>query len=379
MKLSPKAAQFSLAILMGLVAGGSSLWLLSGTERRRFEALKAGALCVVDLRAGATNLSTTLTNSRSIDMFHLALRTASRDDAFSISITGERGLVASVSQVKASSFGLGKDIPPGNYTVTVRQAIGTKGGSVAIADAPPVYVTGWQIWSRAYLGLLAVSAICWILLRKAENSKIRSSSIAAFHTLLLGGSVMFVYLLFHEGGHALAQIAFGHFDLARSDFWGIHGHPHSGATMGPQLAPWQHALISCGGPMLPTLAGFALFGLWFAPFGQRLRHAHPLANLYFSANVAGLVFAEAVCGPAYLLGLITAEGDLLRFAASEGVPVWPIKVALCGIFLLCAWILWRVTPEIRRAWIRSFSSPVSGGREAAPIPPNDTADATGTR
>ena len=54
---------------------------------------------------------------------------------------------------------------------------------------------------------------------------------------------------YHEGGHALAQIAFGHFDLARSDFWGIHGHPHSGGGMGPQLKSWQRLLISCAGPM----------------------------------------------------------------------------------------------------------------------------------
>jgi hypothetical protein len=167
-----------------------------------------------------------------------------------------------------------------------------------------------------------------------------------FHALLLGFVLAFVYLLFHEGGHALAQIAFGRFDLARSDFWGIHGHPHSGGKMGASLQPWQQTLISCAGPMLPVFAGFGLFVLWFSPPGRKLRGLRPMANLYFSSIVAILVFSEAVCEPAYLLGFISAEGDLVGYAARNGGPVWLVKVCLWSISLISAVILWRVVPEI---------------------------------
>ncbi len=333
------------------------MWLIQGSDSKRFDALEAHALCRLDLAAGTLSLSATFTNSRSIDMFHVALKTRASDDALSVSISGERGLVSSVSQIKAGSFGLGKQIQPGNYTVTARQEAKGKGGTLVIADAAPIYVTGWQIWSRTYGGLLAFSAVCVVVLRKAEHSKTRVLSLIACHSLLLGFVLIFVYLLFHEGGHALTEIALGHFDLARSDFWGIHGHPHSGGTMGPQLKTWQQAAISCAGPMLPVLAGFALFVLWSLPLGRNLRSLRPMVDLYFSAIIASLVFSEAVCEPLYLLGFISAEGDLIGYVARTGGPVWLVRGFLGGILILSALILWRVVPEAGRAWKGRFLRP----------------------
>ena len=182
----------------------------------------------------------------------------------------------------------------------------------------------------------------------------RALSVTAFQSLLLGLALIFVYLLFHEGGHALAEIRFGRFDLSRSDFWGIHGHPHSGGAMGPPLKPWHQPVISCAGPMLPTLAGFGLFVLWGIPLGQKLRSLRPMVNLYFSATVAILVFSEAVCGPAYVLGFMTAEGDLISYVSKAGGPVWLVKTLLWGSFLICAVILWRVLPEVLKAWKTCF-------------------------
>jgi hypothetical protein len=371
----PKAARFSAAILLGLLVGAFSLWLIQESDSRRFDALKANALCLLDLPAESLSLSRTFTNSRSIDMFHLALKTGAGDEALSVSISGERGLVASVSKVKAGSFGLGKQVPPGNYSVTLRQEPKGKGGTVVVADAAPVFTSGWQIWSRTYVGLLALSAICAVLLRKAEHSRTRASSLAAFHSLLLGFAGMFAYLLFHEGGHALAQIAFGHFDLARSDFWGIHGHPHSGGSMGSQLEPWQQTVISCAGPMLPTLVGFGLFLLWSLPSGRKLRSARPMLNLYSSALVAMLVVSEAICEPAYLLRLIHAEGDLLGYVAKTGGSVWLAGGFLCAMFILSAAILWRVLPEVVRAWKARFlpSGDSTPHAAEASVPPHTNA------
>ncbi|MCL5097804.1 MAG: hypothetical protein M1608_09835 [Candidatus Omnitrophica bacterium] len=353
--ISNNARVVSLAIAVGVMIGALTFWLLGQrNDARKFNALKANALCELQLPEGIPSASATFTNTRPIELFHVGLTTKANREALSIFISGDQGFVASASGMKASMFGLGRRIQPGTYTVTLRQEIRGKGGMAVISAEEPVYVTGWQIWSRTYVGFLALSGICVVALRKAKDSKKRELSIAAFQSLLLGLVLIFVYLLFHEGGHALAQIKFGHFDIARSDFWGIHGHPHSGGTMGPELEPWQQEVISCAGPMVPTFAGFGLFLLWGLPIGRKLRSLRPMVNLYFSAIVSILVFPEAVCGPAYLLGFITAEGDLIGYVTRTGGPVWLVKGFLSSTFLISAAVLWQVIPEIRKAWKTRF-------------------------
>jgi hypothetical protein len=354
MKTVVNKVRVSVAILIGVLAVALSWWLFQGNDERKFEALKKNALCVVELPEHTTSRSATFTTSERLEMFHVGVRAKSSDEAVAISISGEEGILASASRIKSHTFGLGRAIRPGKYTVTVGQDSNGKGATVVIAGQQPEYLTGWQVVSRTYVCLLAVSAVLVVIWRNAKNSKKYAASIASFHALLLGLVTVFLYLLFHEGGHALAQLAFGHFDLARSDFWGIHGHPHSGGTMGPPLEPWQHVVISYAGPLLPTFVGFALFLLWRSPPGRRLRSSRPMVNLYFSAVIATLVLAEAVCEPAYLLGLITAEGDLIGFASRTGGPVWLVRGLLASIFLLSALILWQVLPEIRNAWKTRF-------------------------
>ncbi len=355
--ISKKACVVSLAILSGALGGALSLWLIQGNDAKKFDALKENPLCVLRLPEGTSSASATFTTGQVVEKFHVGIQTKARGETLSISITGDQGVIANASGITAHSFGLGQNVQPGTYTATLRQEVNGKGGEAVIAAERPVYVTGWQIWSRTYVGLLVLSGICVVLWRKSGNSRARAFSITAFHSLLLGLVLIFVYLLFHEGGHALAQITFGRFDLARSDFWGIHGHPHSGGTMGPALEPWKQTVISCAGPMLPTCVGFGLFVLWALPPGRRLRGLRPMVNLYLSAIVAGLVFSEAVCEPLYILGFITAEGDLIGYVTKAGGPVWLVKSLLWGSFLISAIILWRVLPEVWKSWKAQFLQP----------------------
>jgi hypothetical protein len=351
-----RACVVALAILVAGLGGALSLWLFRGDEAREFDRLKATALCVLDLPEGTASVFATFTITRPVETLHVGFRRSERRERFSISISGGEGVVASASGVKADSFSFGRGLHPGTYTVTLGQEIKGKGALAVISAERPVYVTGWQIWSRTYLGLLVLSGFCVLLGRNAESAKTRALSLTAFHSLLLGLVLIFIYLLFHEGGHALAQLYFGCYDFARSDFWGIHGHPHSGGTMA-SLEPWQHTVISCAGPMLPTVAGFAFFLLWGLPIGRKLRSLRPIINLYFSAIVAILVFSEAVLGPAYLLGIVTAEGDLVGRVTDAAGPVWLAKGLLWGAFLFSAFILWRAVPELQRAWRAQFLEP----------------------
>ncbi len=354
MKARAKKPSVSMAVAVGLLVGALSLWLIGGDDAREADALEANALCVLDLSDGTASTSATFTNPRTIEVLHVRIQTKASGEALAISISAEHGPIASASGLKTHSFGLGRNIQPGTYTVTLRQEIEGKGGRAIIAAEQPVYLSGWQIWSRAYVGLLALAGISAMLWRGGAHSRVRALSVTSFHALLLGLVLILVYLLFHEGGHALAEITFGRFDLARSDFWGIHGHPHSGGAMGPPLKPWHQPVISCAGPMLPTLVGFGCFVLWGVPLGRKLRSLRPMVNLYFSAIVVSLVLPEAVCGPAYLLGFMTAEGDLIGYVSNAGGPVWLVRTLLWGSILICAVILWRVLPDVLKAWATCF-------------------------
>ena len=187
------------------------------------------------------------------------------------------------------------------------------------------------------------------VVRKSKSLKQRAASVGAFHALLLGFVAIFLYLLFHEGGHSLAEFAFGRYDFANSDFWGIHGSPHSAFTAGPSLKPWQQSIVAGAGPMLPTLAGWVLFLLWGSRVGRSLRSTRPLMNIYCLAPVAMFVFPGFAVTPGYLSGIIS-DGDWRGFITNVPGPPWLVRGLLWFTVPVSATILWRVASELRRAW-----------------------------
>lgn len=343
----------ALAVLGATLVGGLSFWVFFGDQAREFQRLEEKALCVLELSGGAPSAGATFTTVQTVDLFEVGVRPGGRNrERFSLSISGSAGLIGRVT-TDATRFGLGRAVPPGTYEVALRQEAGNQGVLVVIAGEKPRYVTGWQIWSRAYVGLLALSTVWAFTARKSKNLRNRATSLCLFQMLLLGFVVGFLYLLFHEGGHALGEIAFGRYDFARSDFWGIHGTPHSGGKSGSPLEPWQQALISGGGPLLPTFAGWVLFLLWRSPSGRNMRMARPIVNLYFSAIVALLVFPlVAVAG--CLLGLLPADGDWHGFITNVPGPPWLIQGLLWGVLFVNGILLWRVVLEGWRSWKALF-------------------------
>jgi hypothetical protein len=336
-------AEKTLVISMAILGGALSFWAVHSDKAREIDHLEEEALCVLELQAGRPSASASFTISRTVDQFHVGVRPAANRQLLSLIISGSEGLVCSAT-TESTRFSFGREIPPGTYTVTLRQETGNDGAQVVIADKKPVYLTGWQIWSRTFLGLLVLSGVWASIARRSKSLRQRMGSAYAFQILLLCFVMGFLYLLLHEGGHALGEMLFGRFDFARSDFWGIHGRPHSGGTSGPALEPWQQAIISGGGPLLPTLAGWALFLFWRSRIGRNLRSARPNVNLYISAIVAISVFPfVAVAG--YLLGLMN-DGDWHGFIVNVPGPLWLVKALAWAILAVNAVILWRVVPQI---------------------------------
>lgn len=343
----------TLAVLSAILFGALSFWAVYGDKAREFDLLEVKALCVVELQAGTPSARTTFTTAQTVDNFQVGVRSRGRDpELFSLSISGKEGLIGRVT-TDATRFGLGRAVPPGTYEVVLRQEAGNQGVQVVIAGEKPSFVTGWQIWSRTYVVFVALAAIWAFMARKSKNLRNRATSLFLFQILFLGFLVVFLYLLFHEGGHALGEMAFGRYDFARSDFWGIHGTPHSGGTSGPSLEPWQQALISGGGPLLPTVAGWVLFLLWSSRFGRNVRNARPIVDLYFSAVIAMLVF-PLITVAGCMLGLLRADGDWNGFITNVPGPPWLIQGLLWGVLLANAILLWRVVPEGWRSWKAQF-------------------------
>jgi len=337
-----------LVVSSGLVVGGLSFWMVRPNETREFAHLKAKALCVLDLGPESSIAHASFTTSKSIDELHVGVLPRRRGERFSLEVCGSERLACSAT-TDATRYSWKHELRPGTYQITLSQQAGNHGALVVIAAEKPIYLTGWQIWSRTFLGILALSAVWAAAARNSQNPRTRIFSLYLFQMLLLGFVMIFLYLLCHEGGHTIGELAFGRYDFARSDFWGIHGTPHSAGTSGPSLEPWQQAVISGAGPILPTLAGWALLLCWSSRFGRNMRDARPIINLYVWSAIAMLVFplfALAGC----LLGVIS-DGDWQGFITNVPRPLWLARGLLWGMLLINAVILWRVASQLRRCFL----------------------------
>lgn len=157
----------------------------------------------------------------------------------------------------AARFSCGRDVR-GVYTVRVRETGVVGMYSIEIGTA--ARVTTWQIFLIVLVSLFFLTGVvsAWLAYRDrgAPVSGRAAAWRLAFLAYVLALLVLFVYLLLHEGGHALASIAFNNFDIRRSDFFGLHGSPHSGVRGAGEIAGWQRAVQSIAGPLLPILAAY---------------------------------------------------------------------------------------------------------------------------
>jgi hypothetical protein len=321
-------------------------WAAHRQALKTISELAPSALCVVELKEGSASASGSFTTSQTIEKFHVRACPEAKRERLSLSFDANNIFQFTGTIAEPQEFGVGRMIPPGTYAVTLRQETGKHGGIVVILDkaTPSTDMTGWQVISRAYLGLLVISGIWAFANRKSSNQRRRLSSALAFQYVFLGFFVMFFFLLCHEGGHALAEIGFGRYDFAESDFWGIHGHPHSGGKAGPTLEPWQQGLITGGAVIAPTLAAWALFVFWWLWLRRR---RNQIVRLYCSVTVGMLNLQYIVIAGGVLLGIMS-NGHFDAFVDCMPGPEWLGIVISWWVLLVCALILWHIVPEIMR-------------------------------
>ena len=212
-----------LVVLVAILVVALSMWL-TGTDS--VWAVRAkDTLCVLDLEGGRSKVAMSFTTSQTLERFFVNARPEKRGERLFLTITKEKSLLCSSAITKPKRFGFSPgEIPPGTYKAVLKQETGSQGGRVIIS-ARELGLTGWQILSRTLAVLLVVSGVWAGVSRKSKNRRQHVTSFFIFHSLLLTFVLIFIYLLFHEGGHALGASIFGECDWARSDFWGIHGIP----------------------------------------------------------------------------------------------------------------------------------------------------------
>lgn len=292
---------------------------------------------------------------------HCPLRGSAND--LRIGISGDNGLELLANlpvRPGDTRFTCGDGVPAGDYVLHVAERDVT--GSYTIQVGPGPNVTTWQ----KALGLLALvwglSGIWYLYagycVRRGRAVRWFSSARAIFIAASLLGFLLPAYLLAHEGGHSLAAAAFGAFEPARSDFFGLAGSPHAGLRVDAPLAGWQMGVISVSGPLLPTLVGWALFAGWRSARGRAIRCARPVLDLLWSFTTAGMLIGQFGCIiPIIGLGY---DGDYSGLVDNVSIERWLINGVLLALGAVNAYLLWRLAPHLlvlRRALGASLSAP----------------------
>ena len=284
-----------------------------------------------------------------------------------------------------TSFSCGKDVH-GVYTLRVREDGVTGRYSIEIGERAGS--TRWQKSLVLFVSLLAVSGIVtsWQRYRSRVGRPAPAlvASRALFLAIGLGLFLLFFYLLLHEGGHALASIVFGNFDLHRSDFFGIFGNPHSGINPAVRLAPWQSAIQSIAGPLLPIVIGYVLFAFWRSRRGTAYRGSSIFVDVFWSFTIVGIL----VSALGFLIPMtgVGPDTDYSGFANSGFLPRWQANALLLTIVLINACLLCRVVPGLvmlRRRLVLQFAAadkrdvPQRSGAEQGAAPNGGPATSSG--
>lgn len=240
----------------------------------------------------------------------------------------------------------GRDIRPGVYTVHVQED-GFRGSYTLEIGTR----FGFSWWQKLLFLMICVPSASGAVyaqqkLRQAagKHAPMLARARYAFWMSLLPLFAVFLYLLFHEGGHALASICFGNFDLGRSDFFGLGGTPHSGIDPRHRLEPWQEAIQSIAGPLLPSLIGYVLFAVWRTRWAEQLRARRFLVDLYWTVGVFLLLFGHfGMLMP--VLGL-RGDGDYNGFVNNVSLEAWQANALLLLILAVNAWLLYFVARHL---------------------------------
>jgi len=258
-----------------------------------------------------------------------------------------------------ASFSCGRNLPAGTYTLRVHETGAT--GEYSIEIGSRAGVTWWQRLLVACVGVLAftggLSLVYLLRTRAGRSSRALAAAPYAFLAVVIAVSSIFLYLLFHEGGHALAAICFGDFDWSRSDFFGFGGSPHSGVKPGVKLASWQRAVQSVAGPMLPLIVAYLLFIGWRSAWGKRVRGERWAVDVLWSFVL--FIFLFSGFGPLLPVFGVAPDGDYNGFVQNIPFARWQANAFFIAIAIVNVCLLVPIIAHFerrRRAWFQDLAA-----------------------
>jgi len=254
--------------------------------------------------------------------------------AIILDLTGPPGVILlSEFAVRSSDyrFGCGEDLPAGRYTLRVHEQEVAGEYRIRIASAPKF---PFHLRAMFLLGFMAfLSVVYWLYSLRGQSHNHRPTETARW-LFAFGGSgicALFVYLFFHEGGHALLALFLGSLDLGRSDPFGFSGRPHIAYREDVVPKDWQIMARAAAGPLLPTLIGFFSYALWRSQRGRLIRSNHQARDIFWSLLTFGLLIGQI--GMLLPISGLAHDGDYDTMVKhSPPVPIWIID----GLFVLLA-------------------------------------------
>lgn len=141
--------------------------------------------------------------------------------------------------------------------------------------------------------------------------------------LLIPFAVICLYTLLHEGGHALAALAFGG-RVVTFNWNFLTGRPHV-SYLG-NFSPFQQAVINIAGPLFPWLVSLMAVPL----LGKREAGPLKIGALAYALSAVGSFLPNIVLPLLYAVGKVHEGEDVVKFITNSGLH--PLLVA--GVFLI---------------------------------------------
>ncbi len=256
-----------------------------------------------------------------------------------------------------SSFSVGKGFPAGKYTLQFRETGFPGAYTVRIfGDQQPLSAAG-RLCLLAALALVVTAPLHGYARISARRARARGAGAPDAwreprwaRMVLLGACLLIVGLplatLAHEGGHALAQAAFGGWDPSHSNLLGLVGEASSQGRA--YLTGWKRAVVSIAGPALPNILAYLSFALWVSPPGRRIRSRRRTLDALWSTQTLILLFGQL--GMLLALAGLMTDSDYSNFVQPLGSWEPVADVSLIAVALINATLIWVIGRRLLRLW-----------------------------